>query len=162
MSIPRRRSSSPGPPLITSTGTRSENEPATAFTMLWPPAPYVTQTTAPEELVEGTAVAHFVAVHGQDDVARLQARLLAGTSGQEAGDDDVLLHRVREDAEPGAAREANREAVREEAVRRVEVVLGRHDEREPADLVQVERDDAEDLPARVEQRAAAETWSHPR
>src|SRR5207247_658457 len=137
MSMPRRRSSSPGPPLITSTGTRSENEPATAFTMLWPPAPYVTQTTArrpvaraypsaedpgrhrvarmpaPEELVEGTAVAHFVAVHGQDDVARLQARLLAGTSGQEAGDDDVLLHRVREDAEPGAAREANREAVRE-------------------------------------------------
>jgi len=44
--MPSLRSSSPGPPLITSTGTRSENEPATAFTMLWPPAPYVTQTTA--------------------------------------------------------------------------------------------------------------------
>ena len=39
MSVPRRRSSSPGPPLSTSTGTRSENEPATGFTMLCPPAP---------------------------------------------------------------------------------------------------------------------------
>src|SRR5437016_3334205 len=155
MSMPRRRSSSPGPPLITSTGTRSENEPATAFTMLWPPAPYVTQTTASRPVARAYPSAANPTPGSWDRVtirnARLQARLLAGTSGQEAGEDDVLVHREREDAEPGAAREANREAVREEAVRRVEVVLGRHDEREPADLVQVERDDAEDLPARVEQ-----------
>jgi len=33
------RSSSPGPPLLTSSGTRSAKDPATGFTVLCPPAP---------------------------------------------------------------------------------------------------------------------------
>ncbi|HXR26080.1 MAG TPA: hypothetical protein VN742_12005 [Candidatus Binataceae bacterium] len=35
----------PGPPEKISSGTRSENELATGFTILCPPAPYVTQIT---------------------------------------------------------------------------------------------------------------------
>src|SRR5438034_1150330 len=56
----------------------------------------------PEEPVERAAVAHVLAVDGEDDVARLQARLLAGPAGEEPGDHDVVLHGVAEDAEPGA------------------------------------------------------------
>src|SRR5258707_15373107 len=56
----------------------------------------------PEGPIERAAVAHVLAVDGEDDVARLQARLLAGAAGEEPGDDDVVLHGVAEDAEPGA------------------------------------------------------------
>src|SRR2546428_4413956 len=56
----------------------------------------------PEEPVERAAVAHVLAVDGEDDVARLQARLLAGAAGKQPGDHDVVLPGVAEDAEPRA------------------------------------------------------------
>src|SRR5439155_23687 len=119
MSMPSLRSSSPGPPERTSTGTRSENEPATGFTMLCPPP----RAVGPEEPVERAAVAHVLAVDGEDDVARLETRLLAGAAGEEPGDDDVVLHGVAEDAEPGA-RGGRRRAPPEQRVPPVEVVVG--------------------------------------
>ena len=74
----------------------------------------------------------------------------------------MLLHRVGEDAEPGAARPSGEPAGREEAVRGVEVVLGRHDEGETTDLVQVQRHDTDHLAEDVEQRAAPEAGIHGR
>src|SRR5437667_11781004 len=50
----------------------------------------------PEEPIERAAVTHVLAVDGEDDVARLQARLLAGAAGEEPGDHDVVLHGVAE------------------------------------------------------------------
>src|SRR5437763_15733716 len=58
----------------------------------------------PEEPVERAAVAHVLAVDGEDDVARLQARLLSGPAGEEHGDDHVVLDGVAKEAEPGSRR----------------------------------------------------------
>src|SRR5438034_5289848 len=113
----------------------------------------------PEEPVERAAVAHVLAVDGEDDVARLQARLLAGPAGEEPGDHDVVLHGVAEDAEPGA-RGGRRRAPAEQRVPSVQVVVGGDREREASDLVQVERDHANDAPLRVEERAAAQPGVH--
>src|SRR5437773_4660673 len=109
----------------------------------------------PEEAVERAAVAHVLAVDGEDDVARLQARLLAGAAGEEPGDDHVILDGVAEDAEPGA-RGGRRRAAAEQRVAPVQVIVGGDREREAPDLVQVERDHTQDTPLCVEKRAAAQ------
>src|SRR2546422_11678472 len=54
----------------------------------------------PEEPVERAAVAHVLAVDGEDDVARLQARLLPGAAGEEPGGNAVGLHGVCEEVGP--------------------------------------------------------------
>src|SRR5256885_14549921 len=56
----------------------------------------------PEEPVERAAVAHVLAVDGEDDVARLPARPLAGAAGGEPRDDPGIPDRVAEEAEPRA------------------------------------------------------------
>src|SRR2546428_13063803 len=56
----------------------------------------------PEEPVERAAVTHVLAVDGEDDVARLQARLPPGAAGEEPGDEHGIPDPVPEDAEPGA------------------------------------------------------------
>src|SRR6266849_7495841 len=94
------------------------------------------RTVSPEETVERAAVAHVLAVDGEDDVARLQTRLLAGAAGEEPRDDDMVLHGVAEDAEPGA-RGRRPVPAGEEGVSSVQVVVGRDREREAPDLVQV-------------------------
>src|SRR5438552_18182866 len=91
----------------------------------------------PEEPVERAAVAHVLAVDGEDDVARLQARLLAGPAGEEPGDHDVVLHGVAEDAEPGA-RGGRRRAPAEQRVPSVQVVVGGDGGRERPVPVQVD------------------------
>src|SRR5437899_12743310 len=83
----------------------------------------------PEETVERAAVAHVLAVDGEDDVARLQTRLLAGAAGEEPRDDDVVLHGVAENAEPGA-RGRRSVPAGEEGVSSVQVIVGRDRERE--------------------------------
>src|SRR5437899_7614087 len=113
----------------------------------------------PEEAVERAAVAHVLAVDGEDDVARLQTRLLAGTAREEPRNDDVVLHGVAEDAEPGA-RGGRRRTPAEQRVPPVQVTVGRDREREAPDLVQVERDDAQHAPMRVEEGAAAQPGVH--
>src|SRR2546426_1540480 len=129
-----------------------------------PPAEYLeghrlAWTVGPEETVERAAVAHVLAVDGEDDVARLQTRLLAGAAGEEPRDDDVVLHGVAEDAEPGA-RGGRRRAPAEQRVPPVQVVVGGDREREAPDLVQGERDDAQHAPMRVEEGAAAQPGVH--
>src|SRR5579885_1880111 len=109
----------------------------------------------PEPAVERGAVGDLVAVDGEHDVARLEAGLLARTSGQQARDHDVPIHHVAEDPEPRPRTHRGRPAG-EEDVARVGVVLGRDREREAADLVQVERDDAHEPPEAVDERATAE------
>src|SRR2546428_11912867 len=56
----------------------------------------------PEEPIERAAVAHGLAVGGENDVARLQARPLAGAAGGGAGGDHVILGRGAGDAEARA------------------------------------------------------------
>src|SRR5258707_6907605 len=58
----------------------------------------------PEEPIERAAVAHVLAVDGEDGVARLQARLLPGAAGEGPGDYGGGLHGLGEDTEPGARR----------------------------------------------------------
>src|SRR2546427_8718706 len=58
------------------------------------------RAVGPEEPVERAAVTHVLAVDGEDDVARLQARPLAGAAREEPRDDHVILDRVAEEAEP--------------------------------------------------------------
>src|SRR5262249_32566347 len=111
------------------------------------------RTMRPEEPVERAAIAHLLPPHGEDHVAGLEPRLLAGPARKEARDHDVLLHGVAEDAEPGA-RPGEVPAAADERIARVQEAIGRDREREAADLVQVERHDAEDAAERVEQRAA--------
>src|SRR3989442_2933758 len=55
----------------------------------------------PEEPVERAAVTHVLAVDGEDDVARLQARLVARAAGEEPGGDPVVLDPVGADVKPG-------------------------------------------------------------
>src|SRR5438445_11697116 len=68
------------------------------------------RAVGPEEPIERAALTHVLAVDGEDDVARLQARLLAGAAGEERGDDHVIVDRVAEDAEPGSRRSRRRAA----------------------------------------------------
>src|SRR5438093_12715416 len=93
----------------------------------------------PEEPVERAAVAHVLAVDGEDDVARLQARLLAGAAGKQPGDHDVVLHGVAEDAEPGP-RGGRRRAPAEQRIPSVRVVVGRGRAPAAPALAQVWRD----------------------
>src|SRR5437667_120450 len=110
----------------------------------------------PEEPVERAAVAHVLAVDGEDDVPRLQARLLAGAAGEEPRDDHVILDRVAEDAEPGARggrRRAARGVVVPHHLRDVGALV---EERDPH-LLGTEHHivDGEDEARRVDDRAGA-------
>src|SRR2546427_11974357 len=64
----------------------------------------------PEEPIERAAVTHVPAVDGEDDVARLQARLLARAAGGQPGDDHAILDREPADGEPRARGRGRRAA----------------------------------------------------
>src|SRR5262245_30457014 len=87
----------------------------------------LTRTAPPQRAVQRRAIGYLTTVDGQHDVAGLETRRVARTAREHAGDDHVMVHRVAEDAEPGARSHAAR-AAGEELRPRVEVVLGRDGE----------------------------------
>src|SRR5688500_742690 len=61
----------------------------------------------PQTQVELAARRHLLGVQRDDDVALLEAALVAGPAGHDPGHDHALLQRVGEDPEPRATRPAD-------------------------------------------------------
>src|SRR2546422_11691515 len=70
----------------------------------------------PEEPIERAAVAHALAVDGENDVGRLQARPRSGAAGEAPGADHAIPDRAAKEAQPGP-RGGRRRAAAEQRLR---------------------------------------------
>src|SRR6185369_15262152 len=116
----------------------------------------------PQTIVELPPARHLLIVDREHDVALRETRLIAGRAGEQTGDDDVVAHRVAVETEPRTRGTTRTTAVPQQLLAVVAVAFDRDREREASDLVQVERDDADDAAAHVDQRSTAESRVHRR
>ena len=99
---------------------------------------------------------------GDQDVTLGEPRDLGRTARQEPRHDDVTAENIGEEPEPRPRRARRPPSEAYELVAVLAIVRDRHGEREASDLVQVERHDAGEATAPIDERPAAETGIHRR